>query len=83
MVIQNGELDKFDTKSLQEGFVPLKFSSVLKVMPELLCQPHTVVSVYKKQTETSPFRASEETKELMDNIADMLGKNHKNPQYYN
>lgn len=74
VVIQNGELDKFDTKSTSEGFTPLKPSSILKMMPELLNQPHTVVSVYKKRSDLAAINATEETKELMGNIADILGK---------
>lgn len=44
------------------------------MMPELLNQPHTVVSVYKKQTDVSAVNATEETIELIGNIADILGK---------
>lgn len=74
VVIQNAPLDKFDTRSAPKGFEPLKFSTILKMMPELLNQPHTIVSVYKKQTGVAAMDATEETKELMGNIADILGK---------
>lgn len=75
-MIQKSEIEQIDVDAQHEGFKPLKFTSILQKLPELLNQTHTVVSVYAKDdVEYMPqkkFRCPSRDK-LMDDIADVLG----------
>lgn len=77
IVIQNGVLDKFDAdvtsaQSLH-GFAPIKFSSILKILPVLLNQDHVVLSVYIKESSSEICTMPKVNIEAMNNATDILG----------
>ncbi len=72
-MIQKGELEQLDVEPNNDGFEPLKFYSILKMLPELLNQPHPVVSVYRKGSFLNYEVINRESSELIHDIADILG----------
>lgn len=76
-MIQNGVLDKFDNDvtSVQSrhGFAPIKFSSILKILPVLLNQNHVVLSVYIKESSSEICTIPKENIEAVNSAIDILG----------
>lgn len=63
-----------------EGFTPVLFSTILKMLPQLLNQPYTIFSVYikNKSGERTILATTAEKFELVNAVADVLGMNITN-----